>query len=127
MKKSAIVAVGVGVLLASAMTVLAGSKYTGTVYVTSTHADGTMGDARNSADSVQDIGCYVETTGSGYTTYCGATNASGTYGGCSTTNTYMANVAMGLSPGVNVGFSWSGATCTLIGVSNFSYWRPMTP
>jgi hypothetical protein len=59
----------------------AGHKYTFPVYVNYTYsfAEGSLGSARNSADSQQEIECNVQSGGWGY---CYARDASGNFANC---------------------------------------------
>lgn len=110
---------------------LAGPKYGYPVQVnlTSRHASGGFGTARNSADSVQYIGCDVY----GYTTSvprvsCYARSAAGTYASCSSTDPNLLAVARSISDDSIVSFNWDASgTCTYLFAGNASMAEPREP
>lgn len=90
-------------------------------------ATGSLGSARNSADSVQFIGCVVTTLETGSpSVLCSAKSASGTYGACTTTNAALVAAARSLTPDGNLRFYWNTSTgkCTEIVVDVYSDTEP---
>jgi len=86
---------------------------------------GYLGSARNSADSVQYIGCY--TRGSNAT--CTVVNAAGQSGSCSTSNAAQLTAIHSMSSDAYLLFGWDNATgvCEFVYVRNFSYTPPKLP
>jgi hypothetical protein len=114
----------------------AGAKYTYevSVGVADRYAFGSMGDARNSTDSDQYIGCLLYQTGASSENiagYCRAYSSGGSYGYCylpsSAIQGYLKLLATaGSNPYLY--FTWdANATCTYLEVQNYSYFRPVTP
>lgn len=87
-------------------------------------AFGMLGSARNSADTLQAIGCAISATGITGTTVradCEAVNASGSMVHCQTTNAAMVAVAQSISEHSYLSFSFdSSGTCTSVYVANGS-------
>jgi hypothetical protein len=109
---------------------MAGYKYALEVYVTGTTAQGALGAARASADSMQYIGCVVADYSSGSSTgYCYARNRVGTSLYCQTTNAAQINSIRAINGQSQVYFtvpSWS-STCSQINLYQVSYNLPSTP
>jgi hypothetical protein len=98
----------------------AGSKEPWPVTVsTSSHwAEGALGDARNSSDSNQFIGCSVNNGQA----YCAAQDASGTYVSCVTTATSFLNALNSLNGGSALYFAYNtSGVCSSLIVYNYSY------
>lgn len=125
--KASIVLLG---LLGAVGTAFGGLQYSFPVDVNlaSGYARGAMGDARNSADTVQFIGCYHSASAGSSVVACEAQTASGAYKSCVTTDANMVASARGISAGSYIFFRWdaSGA-CTGVHVTNYSWVRPSAP
>ena len=102
----------------------AGAKYTYNVYVGTTSFSGSLGDARNSTDTYQQIGCYSTTPGTGY---CYGRNSTGTSVGCSTSDAAMLTSIKSLKGDSYIRVNFSSGACTDIFVSNFSSFAPKQP
>lgn len=108
---------------------LAGSKSTSEVYInqTSKYAQGSLGSARNSADTNQYIGCSVTND----YIYCAARNAAGTWVHCDAYSASMALTVRGIGSSGYVSFYWLGSstsgTCNSLTVSHFSSYAPKEP
>jgi len=115
------------VLLGSAA--FAGMRSTAEVYInqTSKYAQGSLGSARNSADSNQYIGCSVTND----YIYCSARNAAGTWVHCDAYSASMALSARGIGSSGYLSFSWLGSstsgTCNTLTVSHNSAYAPKEP
>lgn len=119
-------------MIATALTMAAGSAYAGekgNVPVTlqtspagtPTGAFGMLGTARNSADTLQSIGCATSATATTLRADCEAVNAAGTMVHCQTYNAAMVSVAQSISEDSYVSFSFDAAgTCTSVYVANGS-------
>jgi hypothetical protein len=84
---------------------------------------GSLGSARNSADTVQSIGCY--THGSGATCY--ATDARGQSGSCTTTNAAHLAAIHSMNNDAHLLFAWENGGdghCEFVIVRNYSYLAP---
>jgi len=117
------------VILAIGSIVHAGSRSTGFVHITpGSLANGSLGDARASADPNQYIGCIVEgTPGPNWFTNCLAKDSAGNTLTCQSFDPTIAQAAQAISSISAVTFIVSGGTCTAVLVGNASYNRPMTP
>jgi hypothetical protein len=124
-KKLALIGLGAFILLsAGGSAVMAGLKATQVVSIGGNTAVGSMGDARNSADGTQYIGCIA---GYGYIS-CIAKNSAGLVKSCFTQDPVMVGVAGNLSGATELSFSFdANGSCTDVSTYNFSYYRPMTP
>jgi hypothetical protein len=93
---------------------------------TITTAVGSMGKARNSADSVQYIFCQVTNGTSGY---CAAKTASGTYKSCITSDAGMIATMRSLGVNSHIAFKTDGASTSCYSVLNTigSHIQPATP
>lgn len=120
----------VGFLLIAASVVKAGFKDTHYVHAASSYGYGTVGDARNSANGNEYIGCEVfTTTGSATTALCFAQQDSPSYyTACSTDNAAMITAALSITSisYIELGVS-AGGDCTYLTVANDSTERPSTP
>jgi hypothetical protein len=88
-------------------------------------AYGSMGDARNSADATQYIGCHLYSNSSGTTLACEAVDAAGTTGTCTTNDANMIATARSIGSASRIHFEWSSISgCTVLQVQNYSWARP---
>ncbi|WP_257462354.1 hypothetical protein [Archangium lipolyticum] len=130
-RKMTVAAVVAGALLV-ATSAVAGFKSSQQVVVdvTNRHAQGSLGGARNSADSMQYIGCYTQSV-SPFTTIigqCYARDASGTYVSCSSTAPGFVNMVQSLNGDSDIAFGWDASnTCTSIIIFNTSDNAPKNP
>lgn len=84
-------------------------------------ANGTMTDARGSADSVQRMGCYHNATFAS----CFATNAAGLARTCTTGNAQLIDVIRHIGPESYIYFQWNtDGTCNYVLVENNSRFKP---
>jgi hypothetical protein len=103
-----------------------------TVNTTSMYAAGSIGTARNSADTVQYIGCTVTLSraGSGNApwAFCAARSTSGSYATCATEDATLVSQIQSIHPNSYIYFNFNNAgDCLSIGTSNFSYYEPVAP
>lgn len=108
----------------------AGSKFTSEVYInqTSKYAQGSLGSARNSADTNQYIGC---STSNDYV-YCSARNAAGLWVHCDTYSSGMAATAKSIDSSSHITFYWTGGSstsgaCSSLNVAHNSGYAPKEP
>ncbi|WP_375756288.1 hypothetical protein [Corallococcus exercitus] len=126
MKKSGMM-LGLCVAMGLSTASFAGSKGGMSVYVDTVnrHFNGSMGTARNSADSNQNLYCYISSSGYGV---CMATDAAGTNASCFTNNAGMVSVINSLNSDSYVQISYDSAgTCTSILVGTGSHHDPKQP
>jgi hypothetical protein len=95
------------------------------------YAGGQVGDARASADIYQAIGCTV-TYGSGFSgpqATCSATDASGNFAFCASTNAGFVAAVQAMTSNSYIYFTWAANTyaCTYIEVNNSSTHLPLQP
>jgi hypothetical protein len=118
----------VGVLAAG--TALAGYKTAYTTVGVSKNSDGSgyiaghLSGARDSADSIQEVGCFLTArTSTGFRAGCRATDATGKSAVCYTTNTTMALPinAISADAAIWVAFDANG-NCTEINIYNYSFY-----
>ena len=133
MKTSRVVILGAAVLslLAIPLVVKAGYKETQTVETDgSSYARGSVGDARNSADPTQYIGCgtYFDTYAGDYVS-CFARSSAGTYFSCYSTDSRGMAAAQSAETGsfIELGRDDLTGECIYLYVINASYYRPKTP
>ena len=90
------------------------------------HAEGKVGDAHNSEDTMQLIGCGLRATAAGTVQVnCWATDATGLQRGCNTTEPGMITVAGSVGSDSYVSFAWvPSGKCTAIEVQNGSFMNP---
>lgn len=90
---------------ALAATAFAGDKYSQEVYFSPAApiASGDLGTVRNTADTVQFIGCTV----TGTVGVCFARNSAGVIHGCSTTDAGMINAMRAINGDSWMSFSWN--------------------
>src|SRR5690348_7926635 len=129
MKRTVILSILLG-CVAMAANARAGQRYSPNVTVGSSSFSGSYGAARASADSNQEIGCYVYTTSQGYVQgACYAEDASGTFKYCNLLNaapwiSQLANITPNTY--LYVAFDASG-NCTEIETQNSSIYPPVAP
>jgi hypothetical protein len=108
-------------------TAFAGSKISQPVSINDAdkQANGDLGFARNTADTVQYIGCYVNDTGNGGAGICQARDAAGVTRSCSTTNDFMVDTIKSLKGDSSLYFRWNeDGNCTMVIVRNRSSYAP---
>jgi GTP cyclohydrolase III len=130
---------GVAAVMALSAAAWAGSKINSQVTITVTGATGTasgsMGAVRNSSDTVQNIGCAVNTNYNGtlpgaYSSsiYCSARDAAGVTVGCLATHPDFIAVVHSITSDSSILFKWdANGDCTLLTVSTYSYYAPKAP
>jgi hypothetical protein len=96
------------------------------VNTTSRYAEGSLGTTRNSSDTVQLLGCWVNTSSTGTLSgYCAARNASGVTGNCTTSAPELIAQMRALSGDTYIRFFWdTSGYCTSLFSSNFSTFEP---
>lgn len=118
----------------------AGRKTTATVVINtaSRTASGSLGSARNSADSIQYIGCHgtlypnLDANSGSFastTYYCYARNSAGTTAACSVPiTTEFFDIYAPVAEDSFLQFSWDASgNCTSLRVENYSYYAPVQP
>ena len=96
------------------------NHYQVSVNTTTRTAYGSMVGARNSADSVQYIGCQLVNSGTPYA-ICSARNSAGTKGYCTTSNAMHMQQVTGLSNETYLYYQWdTNGKCTYIYSSTMS-------
>lgn len=90
------------------------------------HAWGALGSARNSADSVQYIGCSVSSYADGTeSAWCGARDANYVFGSCTTFNPTLINQIRSLKGDSYLNLYWDASyACTQVDITNMSYMAP---
>ncbi|NVI98489.1 hypothetical protein HV824_10175 [Myxococcus sp. AM009] len=103
----------------------AGEKVNKPVQVTSEHASGPLGSARNSPDAVQRIGCSITTyAGSAPLLTCFA-HSLNTYGSCTSDDPYLVTTARAINGDSYILFRWNAlGRCTSLYVENASAYAP---
>jgi hypothetical protein len=129
-RKSLVFAVpAVAALALTAVYARAGQRYTPLqVGIGMTAAYGALGSAHNSSDSVQYIGCSVDTyaTGASPMMYCSAQNASRSVY-CSSSNPQLITAANSLSGDSYLAFFFDASgTCTELYITTASSYAPKT-
>jgi hypothetical protein len=106
-------------ILTVASAAMAGSTSGQTVtYNSSTEAVGVVRDARYSSDTVEFIGCSVQSNG---LVACYVKDAAGTYKNCTTTAAGFATAAAAIGANSQLTIRWdASANCTLLNVYNTS-------
>ena len=106
----------------------AGFKQEQNVSVTATTASGSIGTARNSADTVQFIKCTIQGFTASNSVFCSARNSAGTSFSCTANgNATLANAVAAIGVGSRLFIVQSGGACTQIDVTNGSDWKPAVP
>jgi hypothetical protein len=121
-----VLALGLGVLLATSDS-LAGNKTTGEVTAYSNAGFGSVGGARNSADTTQYIECSTAVSPQqGHHGFCTARDASGTTVGCFTSDANMIRVLASVNASSYIYFRFDTATgeCSQVTVKNSSRYPP---
>lgn len=123
--------VGIAVTALIGTAAWAGAKSTNTVLVNTgaRSASGSLGDARNSADTQQFIGCSITTyVGSAPSLGCFAMDTSSNYVGCSSTNADLVATARSINGDSYITFTWDTfSACTSLHVTNASHGAPKQP
>src|SRR5688572_4585125 len=94
-----------------------------TIYAGYRIAEGTLGSARNSADSTQYIGCntVMNNLGGGSYAACTARNAAGAYATCYSYSAEAFNAIRSMSGDSYVRFEWDvNGVCTYLNIENQS-------
>jgi hypothetical protein len=128
-----VVGLAAGFVSLIAVQAFAGKKTAQEVFVNpiSRYAYGALGSARNSADSTQYIGCYVDYSASEFFGGCEAKSASGAFASCyfpaATFEIYEKILStQGANP--YFWFNWNpDGSCASFEVDSFSHYRPITP
>jgi hypothetical protein len=88
-------------------------------------AEGAIGSARNSADTVQYLGCSVSATTTGTSIQCVARNAAGTQVQCNTSSPNLINAALSIQTDNYLRFDWDATgACTAITLHKYSFYEP---
>ena len=114
---------GVLLLATISVTAVAGAKLTQPVVfdLTKGSAKGSLADARNSADTVQYIGCQIE----GDFAACIAVNSAGEEHSCTTTDPVQLSTIRLINDGSYLFFRWAtDGTCFQVTVRNDSRYAP---
>ncbi|MFP2909043.1 hypothetical protein ACLESD_29175 [Pyxidicoccus sp. 3LFB2] len=95
-------------------------------------ASASLGSTRNSANSVERIGCSVYSygpgIGGGELMHCSATDRSGTFVNCYTRDPTLVNAARGLDGDSELEFQWNAAgDCIFLRVTDDSEAEPKLP
>jgi hypothetical protein len=125
-KHKVLFALAFAAVLATGTTALAGYKAVWPVFInlSSRYAQGSLGSARNSADSNQFIGCTLQP---GFV-YCGAVDANRNSLNCtSSTPSFVALVQSLGDEGALAFTADASGNCTSIIVYTYSYWEPKQP
>ncbi len=120
-KLSFVFAIFTALTFISTSIVFAGSKSTQNVSVGASTFGGSLGSARNSADNLQQIGCYFDSAGTGN---CYGRDSVGTTKACSTNAAALLTVIRSIKGDSYMLVRFTGGTCTSIRVSNFSSFKP---
>ena len=109
----------------------AGLKETRPVLIDSTNriASGALGDARNSADGNQTLGCQRNAVvGAPPQIGCRARGATGGFVGCNSTDPDLVSIVGNIGSDSYLQFGWDSAgNCRFILVDNDSRWAPKSP
>ncbi len=129
MKKSLCLISAFAVLLVASYA-SAGGRATSPVVIDSVNrtAYGNLGDARNSSDSTQYIGCMSWSAPGFLSGSCFAVNTAGTYVSCYTTDAKIVSVIQSLSPDGFLSFNWNASgNCATLYTINTSWTSPKVP
>lgn len=129
---AASLAAALAFVIAGAPRATAGRKYPWAVIIDAGahRAHGSIGSARNSADSVQAIGCntFYDPTNRVNQATCIAIDAKGNYATCMTQDPTIVAVTFAITADSQIAFSWDEREeCVHIGVSNSSFFEPKLP
>ena len=113
-------------------TVVAGAKSEANVSITvgasSTTVVGSVGTARNSADTVQMIKCTTKGFTSSNSVSCQARTAAGAFYSCTANSANLAAATAAINPGSRLYIVGTNAgSCTQLDVTNGSEWQPAVP
>jgi hypothetical protein len=106
----------------------AGEKDPAQVMVTTYWSSGSVGSARNSADTTQYIGCQMVIWNGSVSFECFARNASGAWGSCYSSNPAFFPVVQSIGPSSFI--AWdndANGNCTQLNVYNSSLYAPPQP
>src|SRR5688572_31813526 len=93
----------------------AGLRVEREVIVTENHAEGSLGSARNSANTHEYIGCWSAGWAGTQHTWCEAVGADGTWGACVSYDPDIAAAAQATSGDSWLSFSWNeDGSCYLV-------------
>jgi hypothetical protein len=104
--------------------VFAGTKGTYNVSVSTTAFSGSLGSARNSVDTNQQIGCWSYSSGNGF---CYGKDSTGATASCSTSDAAMLTAIKSVKGDSYIRVNYSSGACTNVFVSNFSSFAPKAP
>jgi hypothetical protein len=128
LKKAIFAVLCIGVLTGTAW---AGMKFVQPVTINTTYsyAYGSMGSARASSDSNQQIGCTTYNSGgTNNYGYCSARDASGNYKSCSWSGSQWTSTINAMTSASWIWFYWDASgNCTFITLQNDSSQLPSTP
>lgn len=128
--KSAWLGLAAVVMLAGTGAV-AGSKVSRLVTISSGasgYATGSLGSARASGDTTQNIGCTVGAGSDGSKVMnCYATSSAGTYASCTSNVPALIEAAQAVTHSSYIEFYWSGSQCTRLYVYHSSIYQPAQP
>lgn len=124
--KRALIAILAVATSALSATAYAGYKSSSSIYIGSDYAAGSLGTARNSTDTNQQIGCRVITYTSGSSSmFCYAQNSARVSKSCSTTSPSFISLFSALQGDSWVYFKFNAyGTCTEFQVTNASEFEP---
>lgn len=123
MSKTLARAAAAAALMSIAFVAFAGSRavYQANINDAQRWANGTMTDARGSADNNQLIGCYHNASFAG----CYVTNAAGLGRSCTTSNPALIDVIRTIGPESYIYFQWNtDGTCNYVLIENSSRFKP---
>ena len=127
-KKAILAVLCIGALTGTAW---AGMKFVDQFYINTTYsyAYGSMGSARASTDSNQQIGCTTYNSGgTDNYGYCSARDPSGTYKQCSWSGSQWTTTINAMTASSWIWFYWdANGNCTFITLQNDSSQLPSTP
>ncbi len=99
-----------------------------TIDTVNLYASGGLGDARNSSDTLQHIGCSVFSNGSAPSAMCYGEDAGGHQFWCGTSNAALVQVAQAVQGDSHLYVYWnSSSACTYLEVENASEFTPKAP
>jgi len=97
------------------------------VIIASDFFTGSIGAARNSADTVQYIGCLVYGTASGKSVYCSARNANGNVAACTSNVAQLIEAVAAMNENSILDIGYGGGVCSHIYVQGSSFALPVSP
>ena len=117
----------VAILALSGASAIAGYKTNPPIQTSPTAAFGPMGTARNSADSIQYMGCELTSTTTYTNAICSARDANGVTYVCWTQNEQLLKAVAAMTDGAHIVFTFAAADpsqCTSISVKTSSRFAP---